>query len=608
MTERAISRRQLLRTTGVTIGGCLVTGRVDGSLERAKSTSAGQNQTTGSTVYTWAGHETAPKALYAVDTETGEQRWAFLPEARQRSRARSPPLVVDGTVYLGLSGVDDTAATDGGLLAVDAVTGERQWLFETESAVSPPTVVDGTVYVSTAGTSDADRSDSVLYALDANTAETQWTVTDPPGTLNRALTVADGMVYVVSNAASVDAFESTLYAIEAETGDQSWSETKSAVIFGSPLVVGGTVYLGGQGPFDQRSVGTAMYAIDAATGDEQWTFDVLPGAVSIPTVVGDTLYVAADDTSTANTEESGSGLYAIKAATGGLAWTYDYQPRRFASPTVANGTVYVGGDGDLAGAVHAVDARTGDEQWSGTLSSAAETASVTATPTVADGTIYAGSFDNGLYALDASTGDQQWAFTDIEREVSAPTVVLDPESGNSIDTRVLQGTFGHHGQWRHAGQTIEVGAEPDGQDSSGGGPGEWLSTPGRVAAVSGGGLLTLLGGYAVKRRIGTQTEDSETHETAGEKPQEMTDGPTAKDGAVARPTAEQDAIPKDARDRLATARTHLTYAKRADDAGNQERARKACKRAIETAESIESNTGEGESVLTEARELQKRIG
>ena len=64
---------------------------------------------------------------------------------------------------------------------------------------------------------------------------------------------------------------------------------------------------------------------------------------------------------------------------------------------------------------------------------------------VAGGTVYVGSADETLYAVDAATGSQEWAFTQPSGLVrSSPTVVADPESGNSVGSRVLLGTLGHH--------------------------------------------------------------------------------------------------------------------------------------------------------------------
>jgi outer membrane protein assembly factor BamB len=57
-------------------------------------------------------------------------------------------------------------------------------------------------------------------------------------------------------------------------------------------------------------------------------------------------------------------------------------------------------------------------------------------------TVYVGSADAALYAVDAATGTEEWAFTQPSEEVfSSPTVVSDPESGDSVGSRVMLGTL-----------------------------------------------------------------------------------------------------------------------------------------------------------------------
>ena len=164
---------------------------------------------------------------------------------------------------------------------------------------------------------------------------------------------------------------------------------------------------------------------------------------------------------------------------------------RGAAQQATGPTVYVGSNKD-DGTLHAMDAATGEQEWAFTQPSN----DVQSSPTVADGTVYVGSDedDGTLYAVDAATGEQEWAFTQLSGNVlSSPTVVTDPESGDSVGSRVMLGTLGHHGDWRYAGQNIDVQSGSDGS-----GPGFGI-----------GGALAGLGGagYLLKRRFGD--EDSE---------------------------------------------------------------------------------------------------
>lgn len=119
-----------------------------------------------------------------------------------------------------------------------------------------------------------------------------------------------------------------------------------------------------------------------------------------------------------------------------------------------DGTVCVGSDERFdGGTLYAVDASSGGQEWEFTEPSA----SVNSSPTVVDGIVYVGSADDTLYAVDASTGEEEWAFTEPSSNVfSSPTVVADPSDGDSIDSRVILGTLGHHDDLR-AGEMLSMG-------------------------------------------------------------------------------------------------------------------------------------------------------
>ena len=200
--------------------------------------------------------------LFAVDAATGEREWAFTGHAGIRSTHTSSPTVADGTVYVG--------APDETLYAVDAATGEREWAF-TEPAMhvsSSPTVFDGTVYVGAVEEweherhGDPDAVHSGLYAIDAETGEREWMFPTDEVLNSSSPTVAGGVVYVGSNDQRVGVLDGAMYAVDAETGEQVWKFTEPPDGVGSsPTVVDGTVYFGASGT--THDYDGAVFAVNA---------------------------------------------------------------------------------------------------------------------------------------------------------------------------------------------------------------------------------------------------------------------------------------------------------------------------------------------------------
>lgn len=366
--------------------------------------------------------------LYAVDAETGEREWVFTrPEERVGS-----PIAVDGTAFVG--------SLDGRLYAVDAETGEQEWAFNEQriDAVSSPTVVDSTAFFGS-----QEGFDGALYAVDAETGEKEWVFSELEGRVASSPTVVNNTVYVGS-------LNRTLYAVDAETGEQEWlfNEDDNGSVVSSATVVDNTVYIG--------SLNRTLYAVDAATGEQEWAFEADGAVVSSPTIVDGKVYFG---TSAGEGGRANGTLYAVDAETGEREWAFT-EPDGWvlSSPTVVdisegtsdgssmestNETVYVG---SLDRTLYAVDAETGEKEWAFTEPSHA----VFSSPTVANVTVYVGSLGGTLYAVNAETGEREWGFVVPQSPVfSSPTVVENvSDNTDSIGSRVLLGTLNHHDDLR----------------------------------------------------------------------------------------------------------------------------------------------------------------
>ena len=105
----------------------------------------------GDTVFVGSGDH----SIYAVDAVSGEERWSF----ETGGRVESSPFVAHGSVYVG--------SDDGHLYALDADSGVERWRFETGGKVrSSAAVIEDVVYFGS--------SDGAVYSLDAGSGRQRW--------------------------------------------------------------------------------------------------------------------------------------------------------------------------------------------------------------------------------------------------------------------------------------------------------------------------------------------------------------------------------------------------------------------------------------------------
>ncbi|CAG0937088.1 Serine/threonine-protein kinase AfsK [Thermoflexales bacterium] len=141
--------------------------------------------------------------LYALDAETGAERWVY---ATEMPLGHSPT-VINEVAYVG--GLDHQ------LHAVDALTGSRLWTFEAGAGFDTnPLVVNGLVY--------AGNRDGYLYAIYDHDSPVRGTLAwkyQSGGPIHFSAAYQNGTVYFASN----DAYA---YALNAATGALIWKSAK----------------------------------------------------------------------------------------------------------------------------------------------------------------------------------------------------------------------------------------------------------------------------------------------------------------------------------------------------------------------------------------------
>jgi len=186
--------------------------------------------------------------FYAFDAKTGAPKWKFSTVGERQFEAKglngwqpnsqtipdpfdiylSSPVVVSGTVYFG--------SGDGNLYALDANSGEQRWKFAAGDVVhASPAYADGVVYVGS--------WDSYFYAIDAASGKEKWRFHGGEDPLihnqvgfQSSPSLANGVVYTGCR-------DSNLYAIDAATGKEKWHfNNNGSWVIASPAVTHGKVF------------------------------------------------------------------------------------------------------------------------------------------------------------------------------------------------------------------------------------------------------------------------------------------------------------------------------------------------------------------------------
>jgi polyvinyl alcohol dehydrogenase (cytochrome) len=297
--------------------------------------------------------------VYALDAATGAEVWVAdlgsgVPD--DPTEVESSPAVWNGTVYVGMDVHNQpgsrTGGNRGGLIALDARTGDVRWRHHPELAVDAPAagcggvwgspVVDAVaarVYFGTANCPAVEEDASLpmeeVIALDARTGRALWTFRphQPPdedqdfGATPNLFVDADGRA--ILGAANKDG---AYYALDPATGTLLWrtqvTDPAPGVggFIGSPAVWGGDV-------FGATAIGTppTYHSFDGRTGAVRWQAVAGPSYAASAVVNGVVLAASLDST-----------LKAFDARDGRLLWATPLLGPSSSGPAVAGDLVVVG--------------------------------------------------------------------------------------------------------------------------------------------------------------------------------------------------------------------------------------------------------------------------
>lgn len=269
--------------------------------------------------------------VIAANVETGEVDWQ---KDFHRCMAASPQ-VGDGVVYVALMArecVKPNRKASGGIVALDAETGDTRWQFDSGVVEASPLLIGGLLYFGS--------WDKNVYAIAASTGKKVWSYRTG-GEVKSSVAFDSGTVYVGS-------YDGRVYALYARGGKLRWKAggrsgfRGSGNFYATPAVAYGRVYIG--------STDGRVYAFGEKTGDLLWSHSTGDFVYSSAAVAQRTVYVGSYD----------KNFYALDAATGDVKWKFKANAEISGSPTVLDGVVYFA---TLKERTYGLEAGSGKQLW-----------------------------------------------------------------------------------------------------------------------------------------------------------------------------------------------------------------------------------------------------
>jgi outer membrane protein assembly factor BamB len=304
--------------------------------------------------------------VYALNPDTGIQRWQFPQEADTKISFFAPPVLAQDASQLIVGGYDNL------LYSLDPETGEAGWVFAGASNryIAAPLATDSRIF--------APSADGRLYALGMN-GQPVWQEPFHSEDAIWSTPARDGETLYQSG------LDGILHAIDAGSGAELWATDLGSPVANSPALNGGMLYAG--------TFGNSVVAVDAATGDIAWQQETADWVWASPAVDAGVVYAG---------DISGI-LYALDAASGDEIWRFEANGAIYGAPLIVDGSIHFGTE---TGNFYAL---TPDKELSWSL---VLTGQIYSTPALGDDLFIIATLQSEtlLTAVDLN-GDTRWTFT-----------------------------------------------------------------------------------------------------------------------------------------------------------------------------------------------------
>src|SRR4030042_1463859 len=201
--------------------------------------------------------------VYAIDVNTGSEKWRYPEKPNAKGFYANPVLTTDEQLLV--------PSYDNKLYSLNPATGSENWNFEDSSnrLIASPLVANDTIY--------QPSSDGFIYALDMNGRQVWKQETGGPLWAQPASDSDCNCIYVAS-------MDHTVYSFDASTGELLWHTPElGGAMVGTPAVSpDGVLYIG--------TFGNEMLALDGSNGSILWRFTTDDWVWSGPVLSNDVLY------------------------------------------------------------------------------------------------------------------------------------------------------------------------------------------------------------------------------------------------------------------------------------------------------------------------------
>ncbi len=245
--------------------------------------------------------------LYALNAEKGDVQWSY-----------STGKKITGSA----NGITDTqgrasrivvGSHDKQLHCVDAATGKKIWIYETENYINgSPAILNNQIVFG--------GCDAYLHVVGFDGRKI--------ATIKTGSYIA-GSAALVNGQAFVGNYGNQLLCADIENESIEWrfgDEDEGSPFFSSPAVTRNRVIAGSR---DNK-----IYCVNATTGKGIWSFATRDQVDSSPVICGDRVIAASCD----------SRIYILSLNDGKMLWSYQTGGEIKASPAVASGMIVIGSD------------------------------------------------------------------------------------------------------------------------------------------------------------------------------------------------------------------------------------------------------------------------